>query len=50
MELHYLKELTVAEVAEIIGRTRPAAVGLLFRALKRLRSLLGDTSEVPHGQ
>ncbi len=40
VELHYLKGLPVAEVAERIGRTRPAAVGLLFRGLKRLRELL----------
>ncbi len=42
VELHYLNELTVAEVAERIGRTRPAAVGLLFRGLRRLRELLHE--------
>ena len=36
VELHYLSGLPVAEVAERIGRTRPAAVGLLFRGLKKL--------------
>lgn len=40
VELHHLKGLQVAEVAEEIGRTRPAVVGLLFRGLKRLRELL----------
>jgi RNA polymerase sigma-70 factor (ECF subfamily) len=35
VELHYLKGMTVADVAEQIGRTRPAAVGLLFRARPR---------------
>jgi RNA polymerase sigma-70 factor (ECF subfamily) len=50
VELHYLKELTVAQVAEAIGRTRPAAVGLLFRALKRLRGLLNEKKEASHGQ
>jgi RNA polymerase sigma-70 factor, ECF subfamily len=45
VELHHLKGLTVAEVAAEIGRTRPAAVGLLFRGLKRLRELLGSNSE-----
>jgi RNA polymerase sigma-70 factor, ECF subfamily len=49
VELHYLKGLTVAEVAEQIGRTRPAAVGLLFRGLKRLRELLHDPGESRHG-
>jgi RNA polymerase sigma-70 factor, ECF subfamily len=47
--LHYLKGLTVADVAEQIGRTRPAAVGLLFRGLKRLRELLHDLEESRHG-
>ena len=32
VELHYLRGLTVADVANEIGRSRPAAVGLLFRA------------------
>jgi RNA polymerase sigma-70 factor (ECF subfamily) len=50
VELHYLKALPVAEVAELLDRTRPAVVGLLFRGLKRLRNLLqqpggGDASE-----
>jgi RNA polymerase sigma-70 factor, ECF subfamily len=49
VELHYLSGLTVADVAEEIGRTRPAAVGLLFRALKRLRELLRDPGESDHG-
>ncbi len=40
VELHHLKGQTVAEVAVELGRTRPAVVGLLFRALKRLRELL----------
>ncbi|MDR3632510.1 MAG: sigma-70 family RNA polymerase sigma factor [Isosphaeraceae bacterium] len=49
VELHYLEGLAVAEVAEIIGRTRPAAVGLLFRGLKRLRELLRDPGESVDG-
>lgn len=48
VELHYLRGLTVAQVAEEIGRTRPAAVGLLFRGLNRLRELLLDPTEAPH--
>jgi RNA polymerase sigma-70 factor (ECF subfamily) len=48
VELHYLKGLTVAEVADQIGRTRPAAVGLLFRGLKRLRELLREPGEAEH--
>jgi RNA polymerase sigma-70 factor (ECF subfamily) len=46
VELHYLRGLAVAEVATEIGRTRPAAVGLLFRGLKRLRELLRDSEEL----
>ena len=49
VELHYLKGLAVADVAEQIGRTRPAAVGLLFRGLKRLRELLREPGESGHG-
>jgi len=49
VELHYLEGLAVAEVAERIGRTRPAAVGLLFRGLKRLRELLRETEEMRDG-
>ena len=49
VELHYLKGLTVAEVAERIDRTRPAAVGLLFRGLKRLRELLREPGESADG-
>ena len=48
VELHYLKGLTVADVAAQIDRTRPAAVGLLFRGLKRLRELLRDPVESAH--
>jgi RNA polymerase sigma-70 factor (ECF subfamily) len=40
VELHHLQGLPVAEVAEHMGRTRAAVVGLLFRGLKKLRQLL----------
>src|SRR5262249_47546083 len=45
VELHHLKGLPVAEVAQQMGRTRPAIVGLLFRGLKQLRQLLRDQPE-----
>jgi RNA polymerase sigma-70 factor (ECF subfamily) len=45
VELHHLKGLTVLEVAQAMGRTRPAVVGLLFRGLKKLRELLRDQPE-----
>lgn len=45
VELHYLKGLTVADVAEQMGRTRAAIVGLLFRGLKKLRHLLHEGEE-----
>jgi RNA polymerase sigma-70 factor (ECF subfamily) len=49
IELHYLEGFTVAEVADQFGRTRPAAVGLLFRGMKRLRELLRDSEESTDG-
>lgn len=45
VELHHLKGLSVAAVADEMGRTRPAVVGLLFRGLKQLRALLGENPE-----
>jgi len=42
VELHHLKGLTLDEVADLIGRTRPAVAGLLFRGLNKLRKLLPD--------
>jgi RNA polymerase sigma-70 factor (ECF subfamily) len=45
VELHHLKGLPVAEVAALVGRTRPAVAGLLFRGLKKLRRLLGEQGE-----
>jgi RNA polymerase sigma-70 factor (ECF subfamily) len=43
VELHHLKGCTVAEVAEEIGRSKMAVVGLLFRGLKKLRQLLEES-------
>lgn len=48
VELHYLEGLSVAEAAERIGKSRPAAVGLLFRGLKRLRELLQEQGGPSH--
>lgn len=45
VELHHLKGMTVAEVAEELGRSRSAIVGLLFRAMKRLRKLFNEQLE-----
>jgi RNA polymerase sigma-70 factor (ECF subfamily) len=42
VELHHLQGLPVADVAEQMGRTRPAVIGLLYRGLKKLRELLQD--------
>jgi RNA polymerase sigma-70 factor (ECF subfamily) len=44
IELHHLKGLAVAEVAAEMDRSRSAVVGLLFRGLKRLRTLLGASA------
>jgi RNA polymerase sigma-70 factor (ECF subfamily) len=45
VELHHLEGCTVAEVAERLGRSKPAVVGLLFRGMRSLRSLLDNQSE-----
>jgi RNA polymerase sigma-70 factor (ECF subfamily) len=45
VELHHLKGLPVAEVAERVSRTRAAVVGLLFRGLKKLRELLRENEQ-----
>lgn len=42
VELHHLKGHTVAEVGELMGRTRAAAMGLIFRGLERLREQLDE--------
>lgn len=45
VELHHLQGLPVAEVADQMGRSKPAVVGLLFRGLKKLRQLLQAQGE-----
>ncbi len=45
VELHHLQGLSVADVAQQMGRTRPAVVGLLFRGLKKLRELLAEPKD-----
>ncbi|MFO0865329.1 MAG: sigma-70 region 4 domain-containing protein [Gemmataceae bacterium] len=46
VELRYLKDLPVAEVASILEKTEPAIAGLLRRGLQRLRTLLDRRSEI----
>jgi RNA polymerase sigma-70 factor (ECF subfamily) len=41
IELHYLRGWTLAEIAEQLGRTKPAVAGLLQRGLAALRERLG---------
>ena len=40
VELHHLKDLPLAAIAEQMGRSKGAVAALLFRALGRLRELL----------
>lgn len=40
VELHHLIGMTLSEVAEELGSTKPAVAGLLHRGLKKLRELL----------
>ena len=41
LELHHLKGLAVAAIAEQTGRSRPSVAGLIRRGLDRLRKLMG---------
>jgi RNA polymerase sigma-70 factor (ECF subfamily) len=43
VELHHLQGLTVAEAATRMKRSKMAVVGLLFRGLKMLRSLMNES-------
>jgi RNA polymerase sigma-70 factor (ECF subfamily) len=46
IELHYLEDRPLAEVAGLLGTTRPAVAGLLHRGLKHLRQqLIEDGAE-----
>jgi RNA polymerase sigma-70 factor (ECF subfamily) len=42
LELRYLDGFSVAEAAEILGRTKAATAGLIHRGLMRLRELFPD--------
>jgi RNA polymerase sigma-70 factor (ECF subfamily) len=43
VELHHLKDESVAEIAAQMNRTEAAVTGLLRRGLKKLRELLGQS-------
>ncbi len=43
VELHHLKEMPVAEIAGLLGRTEASVAGLLRRGLKRLREILAGS-------
>ena len=45
LELKHLHGLQVAAIAQQLGRTKPAVVGLLYRGLKKLRELLHEEGE-----
>jgi RNA polymerase sigma-70 factor (ECF subfamily) len=42
VELRYLKNASLAEIAEAVGRTEAAVAGLLRRGLQKLRDQLGE--------
>jgi RNA polymerase sigma-70 factor (ECF subfamily) len=42
VELHHLRVLSLADVGQRLGRSREAVAGLIFRGLKKLRSLLAE--------
>ncbi|HEV3142667.1 MAG TPA: RNA polymerase sigma factor [Gemmataceae bacterium] len=50
VELHHLKGWSLGEVAEQMGRSKAAVMGLVFRGLKKLRALLDEhDSGASHG-
>jgi RNA polymerase sigma-70 factor (ECF subfamily) len=42
VELHHLREDSVADIARALGRSEASVAGLLRRGLKKLRELLGE--------
>jgi len=42
VELHHLRDESVAEIAEVMAKTEASVAGLLRRGLKRLRELLKE--------
>ena len=42
VELHHLQGLSLADAGQRLGRSREAVAGLVFRGLKRLRTLLSE--------
>jgi RNA polymerase sigma-70 factor (ECF subfamily) len=40
VEMHHLRGLSLQEVADALGSTKPAVAGLLHRGLKKLRQLI----------
>ncbi|WP_202799977.1 sigma-70 family RNA polymerase sigma factor [Schlesneria paludicola] len=42
LELHHLKGMPLAVVADEVGKSRSAVAGLLYRGLRRLRELMGS--------
>jgi RNA polymerase sigma-70 factor (ECF subfamily) len=42
VELHHLRGRPLAEVADQLGRSKGAVAALLFRGLKKLRTILGE--------
>jgi RNA polymerase sigma-70 factor (ECF subfamily) len=42
LELHHLQGLSLADAGQRLGRSREAVAGLVFRGLKKLRSLLAE--------
>lgn len=45
VELHHLQGLSLADVGQQLCRSREAVAGLVFRGLKKLRSLLAEKEE-----
>jgi RNA polymerase sigma-70 factor, ECF subfamily len=44
IERHYLQEQSLAQIAEVLGRTPDAVRGICYRARRNLRALMGRSS------
>jgi RNA polymerase sigma-70 factor (ECF subfamily) len=45
VELHHLEGRTLAEIAQVLGRSRSAVASLVFRGLRNLRQRLDEGEE-----
>jgi RNA polymerase sigma-70 factor (ECF subfamily) len=49
LELHYLKDLSLTETAQLMGRSEPSVAGLVRRGVQKLRHFLTTDHTDAHG-